>query len=378
MGPSVPPLLPRLPAAAAPSLTSALLARDPRVVYGAEARAAVRGGRVLVTGAGGSIGSEIARQADALGARELYLLDHDESALHALQLELRGHGLFDDDSVVLCDIRDEHAVREAMTTCRPDIVFHAAAHKHLPLLERYPAEAVKTNILGTLNVLRAAAAEQVTCFVNISTDKAAQPTSVLGVTKRIAELLVAAHAGTDLRVASVRFGNVLGSRGSFLSSLCAQVTNGRPITVTHRDVTRYFMTIPEAAGLVIEAAVLARLGETFVLDMGAPVRILDLVERYLAFTGEPSPGMVFTGLRPGEKVHETLVDSAEVLRPTRHRKITASTQQPALARATLARIPELRTALSHDTATELRGRLAALIADGLGRASTSAAQLAAV
>ncbi|MGY1703604.1 polysaccharide biosynthesis protein [Geodermatophilus sp. SYSU D00697] len=295
-----------------------LLGRDPEPVLGDGARRLVHGRRILVTGAGGSIGSELVRQAAKLGPAAIYLLDHDESSMHALQLELRGHGLLDDDRVVLADVRDRLRLTRLMATLRPHVVLHAAAHKHLPLLERYPAEGVKTNVLGTANVVSAAVAAGVECFVNVSTDKAARPTSVLGATKRVAESVVAAHAGRGTRLASVRFGNVLGSRGSFLPSLAFQVRAGHSVTVTDPEVTRFFMTIPEAASLVLEAAAMADRGETYVLDMGEPVRIVDLVQRYLHAVGAEDTPIVFTGLRPGEKLHEELTDDAECSRATGH------------------------------------------------------------
>jgi FlaA1/EpsC-like NDP-sugar epimerase len=299
-----------------------LLGREPDPVLGEGARRLVEGRRVLVTGAGGSIGSELVRQVAKLAPAKVYLLDHDESSMHALQLELQGHGLLDDDRVVLADIRDRVRLTRLMARVKPDVVLHAAAHKHLPLLERYPAEGVKTNVLGTANVVSAAVAAGVECFVNVSTDKAASPTSILGATKRVAEMVVAAHAGRGTRLASVRFGNVLGSRGSFLQSLAFQVHAGRPVTVTDERVTRFFMTIPEAACLVLEAAAMADQGETYVLDMGEPVKIVDLVRRYLAAVGREDAPTVFTGLRPGEKMHEELTDDAESSRPTMHPKIS--------------------------------------------------------
>lgn len=319
----------RLPSASmdkASSFTASLLPRNPRVIIGNEARTLVEDRTILVTGAGGSIGSELARQLSQLRPRRVYLLDHDESALHAMQLEFHGHGLFEDDTSVLCDIRDGDALRRVFARVQPDLVFHAAAHKHLPLLERYPAEGVKTNVIGTDNVIKAAVETGVARLVNVSTDKAARPVSVLGATKRLAEILVAGQAQGVTRVASVRFGNVLGSRGSFLHSLAWQLDRGLPVTVTDPGVTRYFMTIPEAAGLVIEAAVMADAGETFVLDMGAPVHILDLINRFVALRGDSPPTIVFTGLRPGEKLHEELFDDAEVRTGTTHRRITSVSQ----------------------------------------------------
>ena len=212
------------------------------------------GRRVLITGAGGSIGAELARQVHQFGPTSLVLLDRDESALHAVQLSIYGHGLLDGSDTVLSDIRDADSLREVFEAHRPQIVFHAAALKHLPMLERYPAEGWKTNVLGTLNLLRLSADHGVEHFVNISTDKAADATSVLGSTKRTAEQLTAWYAEqTGRSFMSVRFGNVLGSRGSMLHTFNAQIAHGGPVTVTHPDVTRYFMTIPEACELVVQA-----------------------------------------------------------------------------------------------------------------------------
>jgi FlaA1/EpsC-like NDP-sugar epimerase len=307
---------------AAPRVSTAqLLGRPEHVVYGEAAHRLVAGSTVLVTGAGGSIGSELVRQLTRLQARTVYMLDHDEGALHALQLELAGHGLLNDASVILADIRDLAALTRHFERVEPDLVFHAAAHKHLPLLERFPAEGVKTNVLGSRNVALAAARCGATRLVNVSTDKAASPTSVLGATKRLAEELTVAEATDRLRVANVRFGNVLGSRGSFLDSLTWQIDNRLPVTVTDEDVTRYFMTIPEAAGLVVEAAVMAESGATYILDMGEAVRILDLVRTYAHLTGAEDPAIVFTGLRPGEKLHEELLDASETALPTEHPRI---------------------------------------------------------
>ncbi len=270
------------------------------------------GKRILVTGAGGSIGSELCRQLHRFGPAELLMLDRDESALHAIQLALHGRALLDSDETILADIRDPHRVREVFEQFRPQIVFHAAALKHLPLLERYPAEAVKSNVFGTRNVLEAAAACGVESFVNISTDKAADPVSVLGYSKRVAERLTAHMAGrASGSYLSVRFGNVLGSRGSVLTALSAQVAAGGPVTVTHPDVTRYFMTVDEAVQLVLQAAVIGSSGEVLVLDMGEPVRIADIARRLAARAPQPVD-IVFTGLRPGEKLAEDLLGHSEV------------------------------------------------------------------
>lgn len=273
----------------------------------------LRGKRVLVTGAGGSIGSELCRQIHRYDPAELIMLDRDESALHAVQLAMHGRAMLDDDSTVLADIRDEARLREVFEARRPEVVFHAAALKHLPLLEKYPAEAVKSNVWGTLTVLRAAQSIGVETFVNISTDKAANPVSVLGYSKRIAERLTAEIAAqTDGgKYLSVRFGNVLGSRGSVLTAFSSQIEVGGPITVTDPDVTRYFMTVQEAVQLVIQAAAIGRDGEALVLDMGEPVRIADVAEQLAAQSSDPIE-IVYTGLRPGEKLDEDLFGDGEV------------------------------------------------------------------
>jgi FlaA1/EpsC-like NDP-sugar epimerase len=268
--------------------------------------------RVLVTGAGGSIGSELCHQIVRFAPAELVMVDHDESALHALELRIDGRALLDDRNVVVCDIRDASRMQRVFDEHRPDVVFHAAALKHLPLLEMHPGEAVKTNVWGTLNVLQAARTSGVRRFVNISTDKAADPTSVLGYSKRVAERITA-HASTDTEgtYLSVRFGNVLGSRGSVLTAFHVQIEAGGPVTVTHPEVTRYFMTVEEAVELVIQAGAVGQDGEALVLDMGEPVRIADVARRLVAQASR-SVEIVFTGLRPGEKLHEVLLGSGEL------------------------------------------------------------------
>jgi FlaA1/EpsC-like NDP-sugar epimerase len=291
---------------------SDLLGRRPVRTDIAAVASRFAGKRILVTGAGGSIGSELCRQLHRFGPAELTLLDRDESALHAIQLDLYGRALLDSEETVLADIRDPRRVRQIFDQRRPEIVFHAAALKHLPLLERYPAEALKTNVWGTLTVLEAAVASGVACFVNISTDKAADPVSVLGYSKRAAERLTAHMAGeADGTYLSVRFGNVLGSRGSVLTALSAQVAAGGPVTVTHPDVARYFMTADEAVQLVLQAAVIGRDGEVLVLDMGEQVRIVDMARRLVSAVPKKVE-IVFTGLRPGEKLTEDLLGRGEL------------------------------------------------------------------
>ena len=270
------------------------------------------GKRVLVTGAGGSIGSELCKQIYRFAPDRLFMLDRDESALHAVQLAIEGRALLTSSDLILCDLRDRRAVQEAFTRTRPDVVFHAAALKHLPLLEQHPAEAVKTNVWATLDLLEITAKAGVKRFVNISTDKAADPCSVLGYTKRLTERLTSHFAseapGTYL---SVRFGNVLGSRGSMLTVFQSQIERGGPLTVTDPHVTRFFMTIEEAVQLVIQAGAIGRDGEALVLDMGTPVVIAE-VARLMAARTNRRIAIEFTGLRPGEKLHEVLLAEDEV------------------------------------------------------------------
>jgi FlaA1/EpsC-like NDP-sugar epimerase len=270
------------------------------------------GQRVLVTGAGGSIGSELCRQISRFAPSELIMLDRDESALHGVQMSLEGRALLDSRNLVVADIRDSERLEEVFSEHSPSVVFHAAALKHLSLLEMYAEEGWKTNVVGTNNVLRSAAKVGVTHFVNVSTDKAADPTSVLGYSKRLAEQLTSWYANRSRGDwVSVRFGNVLGSRGSMLPAFRAQVDAGGPITVTHPDVTRFFMTPQEACQLVIQAGAVGHRGEALVLDMGEPVRILDVAKRLAASAPEPVD-IVFTGLRPGEKLHEDLISRDEL------------------------------------------------------------------
>jgi FlaA1/EpsC-like NDP-sugar epimerase len=266
----------------------------------------LRGKRVLVTGAGGSIGSELCRQISRFAPSELIMLDRDESALHAVQLSIHGEARLDLPEVVLADIRDAEAILDVFRARQPHVVFHAAALKHVNMLEQYPDEGWKTNVLGTRNVLEAATDVGVTHFINVSTDKAADPVNVLGRTKRMAERLTATYAERNTGAfLSVRFGNVLGSRGSVLTTFAAQIARGGPVTVTDPEVTRYFMTIPEAVQLVIQAGAFGRGGEALVLDMGDPVRIADVAQQLIAMAHRPIE-IVYTGLRPGEKLHEEL------------------------------------------------------------------------
>jgi FlaA1/EpsC-like NDP-sugar epimerase len=330
---------------------SDLLGRSPVKTDIAAVAGRFAGKRILVTGAGGSIGSELCRGLHRFGPAKLIMLDRDESALHAIQLALHGRALLDSDETVLADIRDQRRIRQVFDQHRPEIVFHTAALKHLPLLERYPAEALKTNIWGTLTVLEAAVASGVDTFVNISTDKAADPVSVLGYSKRAAERLTAHMAGhADGTYLSVRFGNVLGSRGSVLTALTAQVAAGGPVTVTHPDAARYFMTADEAVQLVLQAAVIGRDGEVLVLDMGEQVRIMDMARRLVAAVPQRVE-IVFTGLRPGEKLTEDLLGEGERDDRPYHPLIRHVPVAPLL--------PDLVTGLDPaEGAAQLRARLA--------------------
>lgn len=268
----------------------------------------IEGRRVLVTGAGGSIGSELAAQIASLQPQSLALVDHDDSLLHAVH-----RTLVDSPAVfpVLADIRDQARLAEVFETYRPEVVFHAAALKHVPALESAPDEGWKTNVCGTRNVLAAAEAVAVDRFVNISTDKAAEPVSVLGRTKRIAEQLTAAMAErTGKPYVSVRFGNVIGSRGSVMETFQAQIEAGGPVTVTHPEVTRFFMAVREAVRLTLQAATMGAPGEVLVLDMGAPVRIADIAAQLIEQSGRQID-IRYTGLRPGEKLHEVLLSGEE-------------------------------------------------------------------
>lgn len=296
--------------------------------------------RVLVTGAGGSIGSELCRQLVRFNPAELIMLDRDESALHELQLSIYGRALLDTPQTVLADLRDERAINDLFETRKPQVVFHAAALKHLPLLERYPHEAYQTNVLGTSTMLKASQRASVEVFINISTDKAANPISVLGFSKRIAERLTAdfAFRSGPGKYISVRFGNVLGSRGSVLMSFRDQISKGGPVTVTHRGVTRYFMTISEAVQLVIQAGAIGSTGEVLVLDMGKPVNIHDVAEQLVRNSGK-SIKIEVVGLRVGEKVHEELFGDGELDERPRHPLISHVSVKP-IDQACLIENPE--------------------------------------
>jgi FlaA1/EpsC-like NDP-sugar epimerase len=281
----------------------------------------VAGQTVLVTGAGGSIGLELAEQLAGYAPERLILADRDESALLAASTRIQRTPHGSAAKRYLVDIRDSDAVIELFTSQNPTVVFHAAALKHVNILEKFPREAWKTNVEGTLNVLESARRTGVAVFVNVSTDKAANPANVLGRSKRLAEELTAWFAQeTGLKYVSVRFGNVLGSRGSLIPILAEQISSGGPLTITDKDATRYFMSIPEACQLVLQAAAEGEAGDVLVLDMGEPVRIQEIAERMIELSGR-SVEIVYTGLRPGEKLHEDLLSDSETPIPSSHPKI---------------------------------------------------------
>ncbi|HBP38382.1 MAG TPA: nucleoside-diphosphate sugar epimerase [Clostridiales bacterium] len=282
---------------------------------------------ILVSGGGGSIGSEICRQIAVYKPKKLIVFDIYENNAYNLQIELQGlYGNQLDLQILIGSVRDRQRVQEICDTYSPSVVFHAAAHKHVPLMEDSPGEAVKNNVFGTLNVAEAAARSGAKRFVMISTDKAVNPTNVMGATKRITELIIQSltHQYPQTKFAAVRFGNVLGSNGSVIPLFKQQIKNERRVTVTHPDITRYFMTIPEAAQLVIQAGAMAESGEIFVLDMGQPVKIADLARDLIRLSGlEPDVDVIieFTGLRPGEKMYEELYQDMEGMNNTSHEKI---------------------------------------------------------
>ncbi len=307
-----------------------LLRREAVKIETAAVTELVAGKRVLVTGGGGSIGSELSRQILRCQPAALMLLGHGENSIFEIHNELliENQRLFDGAipiQPIIADIRFQDRIRTLFGEYHPEIVFHAAAHKHVPLMEVNPAEAITNNLLGTRNLVQAARAVGVERFVMISSDKAVNPTSVMGATKRAAELLVREAAlESGKPYVAVRFGNVLGSRGSVVLTFKKQIASGGPVTITHPEMQRFFMTIPEAVQLVLQAAVLGRGGEVFLLDMGEPIKIEDLARDLISLSGlevDRDIEIVYTGLRPGEKLYEELFVPGEYYEPTRHAKI---------------------------------------------------------
>lgn len=302
-----------------------LLDRQPIVLDNREISEYIEDRVVMVTGGGGSIGSELCRQIMKYKPKTLVVVDIYENNAYDLQMELNRHYPDNPPAVLIASIRDKERLGAIFGEYRPYIVFHAAAHKHVPLMEQSPCEAIKNNVFGTLNVTMCADKYGVKRFVMISTDKAVNPTNIMGATKRMCEMIVQSMQKiSDTEFVAVRFGNVLGSNGSVIPLFKKQIEEGGPVTVTHKDITRFFMTIPEAAQLVLQAASYAKGGEIFVLDMGKPVRIYDLAKniiRLSGYTPDVDIKIEVTGLRPGEKLFEELLMSEEGLTKTRHEKI---------------------------------------------------------
>jgi len=302
-----------------------LLGRDPVSVDLEEVAGYVSGETVFVTGAGGSIGSEICRQIAKFNPKTMVLIGHGENSIFYIEQELRSDYPGIDYSTEILDIQDREKVFLVFERYRPGVVFHAAAHKHVPLMERNPEEALKNNVIGTQNLAEAADKVHVKTFVSISTDKAVNPTSIMGATKRTVELLIQnLDRRSQTKFVCVRFGNVLGSSGSVIPTFKRQIAQGGPVTVTHPEMVRYFMTIPEAAQLVIQAGAMAKGGEIFILDMGKPVKIADLAKDLIRLSGfEPDVDIKiqYTGIRPGEKLYEELLTAEEGITSTKHSRI---------------------------------------------------------
>jgi len=325
------------------------------------------GKTVLVTGGGGSIGSELCRQVMRFKPGKLLIFDIYENCAYELLMELQQkYGRDIPVTVLIGSIRDKKRLDEVFDTYHPTVVFHAAAHKHVPLMEVSPAEAVKNNVLGTKNLLVSASEHGVERFVQLSTDKAVNPTSVMGCTKRICEMLIQTFAGnTDMKCVAVRFGNVLGSHGSVIPLFEAQIKKGGPVTLTDPNIVRYFMTIPEAAQLVLQAGALAESGNIYVLDMGEPVRIMDLAKQLIRFYGyEPGVNMEIriVGLRPGEKLYEELMmdEEQDKMRRTQHNKIFVASPRTIDLAEFYGQLQALEAAAAHNDEGVVR-QLAAMI-----------------
>lgn len=329
-----------------------LLERDPVNTDMAAVRSYLSGKRVLVTGAGGSIGSEICRQLVALGVKQLVLMGRGENSIYEIGIELRDYNVVS----YICELNDRARMRGLFEKYRPEVVFHTAAHKHVPLMELNPVEAVHVNVFGTMQLLELAREFAVEKLITISTDKAVNPTSVMGASKRMAELYLASRRFPGF--AAVRFGNVLGSRGSVIPTFRKQIARGGPVTVTDPEMTRFFMTIPEAVSLVLQAGAMAQGGEIYILDMGKPVKIIDLASNLIRLSGfEPNVDIPIkvVGLRPGEKLYEELVNTGEDTEKTAVNKITRVTSAPPSADWPGPVLEELREACEQaDDATCLR------------------------
>jgi FlaA1/EpsC-like NDP-sugar epimerase len=300
-----------------------LLGRDPIEIDREPILELIRDNTVLITGAGGSIGSEICSQLQMFSPKRLVILDIDETEIHNLSLRLHNYQRAFSDTVIpiVCDVKDRAKVDALMGKYKPDIIFHAAAYKHVPLMEHFPEEALKTNIVGTYNVFSSAVKHEVKKCILISTDKAVNPANIMGATKRMAERIGSTLTSEKTEIVSVRFGNVLNSRGSMLPLFMEQINKGLPVTVTHKDIIRYFMTIPEAVSLVFMAGAVGRGGEVMVLDMGQQVNIYDFAKKLVKRFGDGRSSVIVSGLRAGEKLYEELLTSSDVSVPTEYKKV---------------------------------------------------------
>jgi len=338
-----------------------LLRREPVQLDIPEIEETIKNRRILVTGAGGSIGSELCRQIVRFLPDELILLDISEPSLYSIEMELKHRVGFLKYTPILGAAQDENLIDQILRKYRPHVLFHAAAYKHVPILECNPWQAVKNNIIGTKTLLEKAVEHKIGHFILVSTDKAVRPTNVMGTSKRLCELLLNAYKGNGTCMMSVRFGNVVGSAGSVIPLFRDQIARGGPVTVTHPEVTRFFMTIPEASQLILQAAVLGTGGEIFVLEMGTPVKIVDMARDLIRLSGKDPDRDIkidFTGLRQGEKLYEELITEGEDVVPTNHEKImvlkssngwNGLADQAAYRQWLLSRIQELRfLAEKHD------------------------------
>jgi FlaA1/EpsC-like NDP-sugar epimerase len=329
-----------------------LLQREPVNTDITSVRNFIEDKSVMVTGAGGSIGSELCRQIIGYNPSHLILLDRYENSLYEVDLELRSEQQMPAISTIIGDIQDPLSLEYIFSRQKPQIIFHAAAYKHVPLMEYNPIEAIKNNIFGTKNLIEAASRHSAENFVMISTDKAVNPTSIMGATKRVAEVLtVHMNSVSQTKFTTVRFGNVLGSNGSVLQVFKEQLTKGGPLTITHPEIKRFFMLTEEAVHLVLIAAASGKGGEIFVLDMGDPIKIIDLAENFIRLSGfipHKEIKILFTGLRPGEKLYEELFDETERMIPSFHKKIMIAVPEDSLIPVIARHIPDLeRIVLNH-------------------------------
>ena len=327
---------------------------------------------ICITGAAGSIGSEIVRKLTNFNYKKLILIDNAESPLYNLQQELIQNKIKNIE-VIVSDVRDELRINKIFTESRPEIIFHAAAYKHVPLMENNPYEAVSVNIGGTINVSELAIKHGIDKFVFVSTDKAVNPTNVMGATKRIAELYINCLKGSGkTKFIITRFGNVLGSSGSVIPLFKKQIESGGPITVTHRDITRYFMTIPEACSLVIEAAAMGNGGEIFVFNMGNPIKIYDLAINMITLSGLKFPEDIeikIIGLRPGEKIYEELLADGENTKPTYHEKIMIAKSKKIERKSLKQKIIDLQEKNRNFQSIEIVSRLKEIVPEYISKNS---------